>query len=481
MNNSYQSFFGFLQKRHLLLLVQFFLITFAYHTLKDMKDSVVITASDAGAQVIPFIKIWGMLPASIGASFLFVKLYNYFGREKTTYFLVSTLLTIYTLFAFVLYPFREILYLGQIQDYLSLILPAGCKGFIAMISFWHYTLFYLAAELWSPMVLSIIFWGYVNEVTNLEEAKNFYPICMLTGNFAGILSGFTSHWLCHQLKESFSWQQTTQFLIIGVVACGLAILAINRLLSLEGSSSSQIYTKKSSKSSFKESVMNIFQSTPLLCITAIVFGYGLTSNLIEVVWKENLRNLHPEPQAYNAYMNQLTSIIGLLAVIMALISKYLFKYLSWKKTALITPITLFITSLVFFTSLLLPKEHLSWIASSVSLSPLYLTVLLGSIHYSLAMTAKYTLFDSCKEMAFLSVGSDDRLKAKSVIDSVGSRLGKSGSSCLLQFLLIFFGTTAGHLSIIAITCIFFIGISIFATKKLGLFMTKSPKECTEGV
>lgn len=465
-----------LLKKRLWLLVQFFLIIFIYHTLKDMKDTVVITASDAGAEVIPFIKIWGILPASIGASFLFAQLYNRFGREKTTYVLITLFLVAYSLFAFLLYPFREVLYLNSVHDYLTLLLPAGCKGFIAMVSFWHYTLFYLAAELWSPMILSVLFWGYVNEVSTLEDAKKFYPLCMFTGNFAGILSGFISHWLCHDLREWFSWQQTMQVMIIAVIACGIAIMWINRQVSIKSTSPSpQAFIKKSPPSSFKDNIACIFQSVPLLCIAILVIGFGLTSNLIEVVWKESVRSLHPAPQAYNAYINQLTSLIGILAVCMALISRSIFKYLSWSKTALITPVTLFVTSSVFFLALLMPTEQLSVFASFLSMNPMLLIVTLGSIHYVLAMTAKYTLFDSCKEMAFLSVEPAERIRAKSIIDSIGSRLGKSGASCLYQFLLIFFGTASGHISIIGITSIFFIGISILATKKLGQRISNQPE------
>lgn len=454
--------------RSALLLLQFFFIIFIYHTLKDLKDTVVITASEAGAEVIPFIKIWGMLPASIGASYLFAKLYNRLGREKTLYAFVALLLGIYILFAFFLYPFREELYLSNVHEYLTLALPSGCKGFIAMVAFWHYTLFYLAAELWSPLILSILFWGYINETSTLDDAKKFYPLCMFAGNFAGIISGFASHWLCHDLREFLSWQQTIQIMMIIVTVGAFVIMSINRVLSNRDEQTSfKTFKKRNHATSFRENIKAIFQSTPLLCIAALVIGFGLTSNLIEVVWKESIRRLHPDPQAYNAYINQLTSIIGILAVCMALASRWIFQVLSWSNTALITPVTLFITSSIFFSALLMPTEHLEALSSLLSITPIFLIVTLGSIHYVLAMTAKYTIFDTCKEMAFLSIESEQRIKAKSVIDSIGSRLGKSGASCLYQFLLVVFGSAAGHLSIIGITSITVIGISILATKKLG--------------
>ena len=70
-----------------LILGQFFLIIFVYHLLKDLKDTLVITSSEAGAQVIPFLKVWVILPFAIFMSYLFSKIYQKFGREKTMYFL----------------------------------------------------------------------------------------------------------------------------------------------------------------------------------------------------------------------------------------------------------------------------------------------------------------------------------------------------------------------------------------------------------
>ena len=139
MNNSKE--FTFL--RQALILGQLFLIIFVHHILKDLKDSLVITASDAGAEVIPFIKIWGVLPISVLASYLFSKFYQKFGRDKTLYFFITTLLTFYAIFAFWLYPQREMVCLDSLGEHLKRILPAGCRGMIAMVRFWSYTVFYL--------------------------------------------------------------------------------------------------------------------------------------------------------------------------------------------------------------------------------------------------------------------------------------------------------------------------------------------------
>ncbi len=273
------------------------------------------------------------------------------------YCFLIALLSAYALFAFCLYPLRQELYLGHLSDLLSTTLPVGCKGFISMVSSWIYTFFYLMAELWAMMILSVLFWGYLNEITSPQQAKSFYPICVFVGNCAGILSGQTSCFLCHSLTEIFSWQETLQMMITIVIVCGIGIMGINRLLSsIDLPVLGKQSKKKISNLTFKESVVCIFQSRPLLCIALLVVGFGLTSNLIEVVWKETIKNVYPQPQAYNAYINQLTSIIGILAVCMSLLSRWIFRVFSWSKIALFTPISLFVTSFVFFFAMQLPYD-----------------------------------------------------------------------------------------------------------------------------
>ncbi|MFI5343715.1 MAG: Npt1/Npt2 family nucleotide transporter [Chlamydiales bacterium] len=454
-----------------LILGQFFLIIFVYHILKDLKDTLVITASDAGAEVIPFLKIWGMLPLAVFVSYLFSKIFQQFGREKTLYIFITSLLCFYAIFAFCLVPFSNELYLNHCENYLKITLPFGCKGFISMICHWIYSLFYLTAELWSMIILSVLFWGYVNEETSLKQAKQFYPICMFIGNCAGIISGQTSRLICQTLMNYVSWQQNLQVMISLVIVCGLGIMGISYRLSLYGSSQTWKAEERPSIS-FKESLLGIFQSPQLLCIAIMVVGFGLTSNLFEVIWKESVKNVYPLPHTYNAYMNQLTSLIGFLAVVMSLISRWIFKKISWSTIALLTPITLCGVCVIYFTTLHLSDKHLSALSTWFHMSPVYLIMTIGSFYYVLGLTAKYTIFDMSKEMAFLAISADVRTRAKSIIDSIGSRLGKSGASSIYQVLFITFGSTAGHVSFIGIFSILIIALSIGATKRLGHHLLK---------
>src|SRR5262245_10170055 len=69
-----------------------FCICFNYTVLKNLKDTIVITAKHSGAEVIPFIKVWVMLPAAVISTMVFSYLTNHFSRRKVFYIVISSFL-----------------------------------------------------------------------------------------------------------------------------------------------------------------------------------------------------------------------------------------------------------------------------------------------------------------------------------------------------------------------------------------------------
>src|SRR5271155_566247 len=99
-------------------LIPMFLIVFFicvnYSILRNMKDSVVVTAS--GAEVIPFIKVWAMFPMAILLTLLFTKLSNRYSQERVFYIMIGGFLFFFDLFAYVLYPLRDTLHPNALAD-----------------------------------------------------------------------------------------------------------------------------------------------------------------------------------------------------------------------------------------------------------------------------------------------------------------------------------------------------------------------------
>ena len=185
-------------KKMLPMFFMLFLICFNYTILRNMKDAVVITA--AGAEIIPFIKVWALLPMAVVVTLFFAKISNIFSQERVFYIMISLFLVFYGLFAFFLYPLREMFEPQASADYLESILPIGFKGMIAMYRHWLLTAFYVGSELWSTAIMSVLFYGFANEVTHINEARRFYGTFGIAANFASIAAGQSGIYFSQQME-----------------------------------------------------------------------------------------------------------------------------------------------------------------------------------------------------------------------------------------------------------------------------------------
>lgn len=462
------------------MFVMLFFVCINYTILRNLKDSIVVTAS--GAEVIPFIKVWVMLPMAIILTLVFTKLSNKFSQENVFYIMISGFLICYGLFAFALYPMRDSFHPYATADSLQAILPAGFRGLIAMFRHWTLTLFYVLCELWSNIVLTVLFWGFANEVTRLAEARRFYSVLSIASNLgtiaAGVLSVFLSQSDAYNPLIPFgkdAWEQTMMILVATVIFFGICTMILFRWMNKNILSSPEyadlhenkttVKTKK--RLSFKESLSYVSKSKYLLCIAVIVIAYNLVINLVEVIWKDQLRNLYPSPSDFNSYINTLTTILGVITCFMAFGMAKLISRIGWTWTALITPIVMAITCLGFF-SFIIFQDYAGDIALGfLGTSPLAIAVFFGSAQNCLSKAAKYSVFDATKEMAYIPLSHESRLKGKAAIDGVGSRLGKSGGSLIHQSLLMIFVTLSASTPVVAIFLMTVIIFWMFSIHALG--------------
>lgn len=460
------------------MLAIFFLLSFDYNVLRCMKDTLVVTAKHSGAEVIPFIKVWAMFPTSVLLTILFIKLSNRYGRERVVYLMLSLFLLFFGLFALVLYPNQEAIHPHTFCDMLSETLPSGFKGLVAMIRYWSFTIFYVMSELWSNIVLFLLFWGFANQVTKVEEAKRFYGLFGIGTNLSGIASGQLSIFVTQSFTGEKAWDKTLPILIIAVVLAGALSLLIfyklNRTMERYPELAGDINPdeRKKPKLSMRESIKTVFASKYLLCIAIIVVTYNVVINLVEVLWKHEVRELYPNPQNYNIYMNQVTTWIGIVATLSALfVSGNAIRLMGWTFTALLTPFILFATSLGFFGFFFL-KDSTAMLHFFPAIEPLAMVVFFGTLQNCCSRAAKYTVFDATKEMAFIPLARQEKLIGKSAIDGVFNRLGKSGGSVIHQGLLIAFGSFTATAPIVAVVLFSIILIWAWAVKSLGKEFSK---------
>lgn len=442
-------------KKLIPMLVIFFLINFDYNVLRTMKDALVVTAKSSGAEVIPFIKVWVMFPGAILMTYIFTRLSNRYSRETVIYSMLGLFLGYFFVFTFFIYPSRESLHAHALADYLQSILPSGAQGFISMIRYWSFTSFYAMSELWGNIVLFLLFWGFANQITRVGESKRFYGLFGIGANISGVAAGSASMYFCvqdynpHLPFGNDAWEQSMMILNSCVLITGFAAIALFRWMNKKVLTDPRYYDKKDAlgdgkvkgKMSMRENFSYLFKSDYLMSIATIAIAYNLVINLVEVVWKHQVRELYPNPQDYSLYMNQITTIIGVIATLTSIfVAGNSIRRFGWTFTAMLTPIILLVTSIGFFGFFFFKAELAPLSLALFGSTPLAMAVFFGSAQNIMSRAAKYTVFDATLQMSFIPLDPASKLKGKAAIDGVCSRLGKSSGSIIHQTLLLTFTT-----------------------------------------
>ncbi|KAK2425371.1 ADP,ATP carrier protein 1, chloroplastic [Trifolium repens] len=199
--------------------------------------------------------------------------------------------------------------------------------------------------------------------------------------------------------------------------------------------------KEKPKMGTMESLKFLMSSRYIRDLATLVVAYGISINLVEVTWKSKLKAQFPSPNEYSSFMGDFSTATGIATFTMMLVSQFIFDKYGWGVAAKITPSVLLLTGVGFF-SLILFGDPLAPVIGKLGLTPLLAAVYVGALQNIFSKSAKYSLFDPCKEMAYIPLDEDTKVKGKAAIDVVCNPLGKSGGALIQQFMILTFGSLA---------------------------------------
>src|SRR3989339_2234865 len=341
-------------KKVLSMVVLMFFLCSSYSLLRNLKDTIILTAKHSGAEVIPFLKVWGMLPGAILATWIYTRLSRRFSKEVIFYFMISGFLGYFLLFAFYLHPNSESLHFNRLGDWMSLHLPSGFTGLITMIRNWTFTLFYVISELWATVMLGMLFWGFVNEHTNVSEAKRTYGIVNIASNIAPVLGGGIGLLCVNAFSFSGSggaeaaWRQTLTNLTLMLTVLGVSSMITlywisRKVFKKEDKIESmqvereEIKKEKPAKLSIRESIRYIAKSRYLTSLALIFLGYNISINITDVLWKEQLKLFFTDPNEMLSLMNEITIGLGIIGTLGGALFSVMVTRLGWTFLAILTP------------------------------------------------------------------------------------------------------------------------------------------------
>ena len=431
------------------LLILKFLASIVFQTLTCMKDSLVVTATGSGAEVIPVLKGWVVFPLSLLSVIFYSKLSNHYKRSTLFYSIVAFFLIIIFLYGFVLFPNADALSPHASSNWLTIKFGAKYTHWISVYRNWIHSLFFVTSELWGQFVICILYWSFANHICKIKEAKRMYNLFIAAGDLAIIFSGPMIMYYVSKFSTG-DFASTLKSLLSYVLLAGLGIIAtywwMNKYVLTDKRYYDSAQTKQTlnqkTKLTLSKSIKHIFSSKYLLSIAVLVIGCALTINMVEVTWKAHVKILFPDTGDYMVFISKVTTFVGVVALITVLfLGGNFLRYFGWNFSAQITPLVLGFTGIMFFL-LSYFKDSLGPFAAIFGTTPLVLLVLVGAFQNIASKVVKYSFFDSTKEMAYIPLDPESKVKGKAAIDMVGSRLGKSSSSWLQVGLMQLAGTSS---------------------------------------
>lgn len=467
------------------------LINVNFSILRSMRNTLVVADTGGSAAFIPYFELFGTFPASILLTWTLSRLMRIFSLRSIFSMTMLFFLSFFIIFAFWIYPHREQIH-TLLENKLGILF--GLTRFKVIFTHWPDMVFYIMSELWKVALLSVIFWGFLNQKLSLEQAKRFYPPLLLGSSIGTILAGpitvFCTSLFTWQnfALSSQRWQHSLYLLTAFLLLCGLLTLfsfgslfkklyLVNSLLPTSGPSSQELAAGTEPKKepfsqrllSLSSSLRYLLKSPYLSSLFLIVIAEYVCYALGELIFLETLKSRYPSPSEYCQYMGSLTFWMGIMTAFSALfLTPWLLQTCRWSRTALITPILMVVITFAFFFTIYLGK-----IGFFPGTSPLTIAVILGSLHFCIGRSAKYTLFDAIKELAFVPLSREAQMKGKLIIDGIGSRMGRGTSSLLSIVLFLIMGGPGESAIFAGILAITFAAISIPAARFIGYELEKS--------
>ena len=403
----------------------------------NLKDIAVMTAPGSGAECINYLKIIVFF-ATLG----FVASYSSLAKKYTQRVIVQRMLMVFValmlLFA-VSIPHYYMLQAGPETILRWQTSLSSLRWVAPVVGYWVFSLFFITAEMWSMVCMSILFWQFVNTMFSVSQSKRFYSIFGFVNGITTVLMGCMFSGLAHFMKGSANPFDTyTKFMGWGAFAvacvCVVMMRCYNYIYSMDFQHRAEQEQKfiegfAASKGIWRP-IKKILSSWYLGLIFLLGLSYNCAHTLVDVTWKQQVKAYCQTSLEVQRFLGDFTAQMGYGILLGAALNSVLVRRIGWYASALLTPVLLLLTGAVFLGSVAMRGVESLGIFATLGFS-----VYFGRWHEVIARSMKHSVFNITREMVYVPLDYQMQVHGKAVADVLGGRVGKMLGALLPGFLL----------------------------------------------
>lgn len=463
-------------------------IVFTYTATRITKDSQVIAFGQSGSTPIPVLKIFVFI-SSLSYTMFYAYISNKIEKARIFYSICIIYFAFFFTFRYVLMPNHEAIILTSAYNAIYGLSPS-LKSFALVIRDWDVSIFYIASELFGSIMISSEFYILANNIMKIQEAKRFYGVFGLFASFGTLMAGIYVRRITSMLKTSATagvsmseaWLPSLTYIIYGLFIALILVAASYTYINLKVLTDPKLVDQEQLKSQRTKLKMTIGQAVKFLSksphmrfLTVMIFSYGASMNIMELMWKNSWRVYFNTPAEIANFQSGVITLLALSTTFVTLfVSHNMLRIFSWRFVAYSTPVLLFATSVPFITSMLfgIKLDNYIFYISGIQLSPGFLPIYAGAFWNIISKTCKYALFDPTKEIVYINRDKETKSKGKVSVEILGARFSKLAGA----FAQFFSGILP--ISFFTQTCLvsgFALGIGgfwLYGIHRLGFWMDK---------
>lgn len=434
------------------------LLNVNYAILRSARNALTVADLGGGASAIPWFELCGTMPGAVLMTLILTWLLNRYPIQRVFFSVLAVFVSFFLLFSLVIYPL-----LPACREALS-----SFPWLASFVPLFASMIYFVMAELWKIALLTVLFWGMVNQYVPFESAKKYYAPLMLGGSIGTILAGPIIS-LCTS-QFSVTWAQSLALMMVWVAVLSIfTFWLFSSLWKILATYTPQVREeKKPAPFTVWESIRVCMKSRYLLLLAWMTIADYIAYALGEVIFLDVLKQKYPDPRLYCDFMGKLSLWSGLLTAFSALvITPYLLRKCRWVVASLVTPLCLLLTEGAFFLSVWTPSFSIEF------------SVLFGTLFFCLVRAAKYTLFDTSKEISFILLPPFEKMQGKLVVDGMCARLGRGSGSFITLLLIQLSGGVLASAPIAGGLALLIAGSCVVATTRLGLLVDNKARAHSE--